>query len=439
MVIQMNWIKIKDNQYIYNDKLSDVKEIVDRVTDKTLEQLESEGIFVFPEFLKDIKDMTKEQTILKSCNDGYISGNVMGYIGISGKYLAIESRFSLGDNDYFFQYLLDKVLDFPNFIDLSTSIIRNKKMLTLLLFMFPYYLKRALRKGIFKTYICNKYSDKNIKGKIDIAGHIRKNIPFKGDIAYIQREYSFDNYLTELIRHTVEYIKSKSYGYKLLNKVKEEVRIITDATLRYNYGKRQAIIDENNKNIIRHAYYYEYRELQKLCVLILKMSRHRFYFGSQKMYGILFDGAWLFEEYINLLIGNKFYHPMNKRTGGQYLFSRNVGAIYPDFIGKDTNNRIIADAKYKPLDKIRDKDFLQLLAYMFRFDAKKGMFLYPEPGDKEAVSLYLNSGLTYENNVLKSDIKVIKHGLKIPKDAIDYPDFVEKIRHAEDEFIKCIG
>ena len=76
--------------------------------------------------------------------------------------------------------------------------------------------------------------------------------------------------------------------------------------------------------------------------------------------------------------------------------------IYPDFISKDVDNRIIADAKYKPVDNIGNKDFLQIIAYIMRFDSKKGIFIYPEIDDNSTLNLNLNSGLTYENNVMKS-------------------------------------
>lgn len=436
----MKWIKIKDNQYINKSKVIDVGNVIDRVANKTLEKLENEGIFVFPEVLHDTKDMSKEQMIIQNYNEGYLSGNVMGYLGVGNEYLTIESRFSTGGNDYFFQYILNKVFDFPNFIDLMSSVGQDEKLFTLIMFLFPYYLKHALRKGVFKSYTCNKYNDENVKGRIDISRHIRKNTPFIGDVAYSRREYSFDNYLMELVRHTIEYIKSKSYGYKLLSKVKEEVKIIVNATSEYTYEKRNLVIEENSKNIIRHAYYHEYRMLQKLCLMILKMEKHSFYFGKQRIYGILFDGSWLFEEYINLIIGNKFYHPMNKSgLGRQYLFEGNIGMIYPDFISKDADNRIIADAKYKPVDNIGNKDFLQIIAYIMRFDSKKGIFIYPEIDDNSTLNLNLNSGLTYENNVMKrEDTVIIKYGIKIPKYANSYIDFVEKIYLEEKELIEFI-
>ena len=91
---------------------------------------------------------------------------------------------------------------------------------------------------------------------------------------------------------------------------------------------------------------------------------------------MLFDGAWFWEEYMNSIMDEIFYHPMNKATkGSQRLFDHNRGLIYPDFISRDSEARVIADAKYKPIDNIGNKDYLQVLAYMFRFDAKKGLVL----------------------------------------------------------------
>lgn len=435
--MQMKQLKIKDNQYKQKEEFFEVKSVVGRVADKTLEQLEREGVFVFPEIIKDAEDITKNQMILQSYNDMYCSGNVMGFLGSGDERLVIESRFSSGENDYFFQYLLEKVLDFPNFINLDTSTNQEDRIFNLLLFLFPHYIKSAARKGAFKTYIRNEYNDGKVRGTIDVARHIRENIPFVGNIAYTQREYSFDNYLMELVRHTIEYIKSKPYGYKLLNNANDEVKLVVDSTPEYHAADRRTIIEANKKNTIHHAYYHEYRDLQRLCILILQNQKHQFGFGNRKVYGILFDGAWLWEEYINTLIGDYFYHPMNKAgAGAQRLFAGCIGLIYPDFIGRDPANRIIADAKYKPIDNIGNKDYLQVLAYMFRFDAKKGYYLYPDAKESGDLYLMMNAGSSYEKNVSeRDDIGINKHGFRIPSNCANYQDFVEQIKKSESAFI----
>ena len=432
----MKVLKIKDNNLRNKDDFSEIRTVTGKIADKTLEQLEREGVFVFPEIVKDAEDITRDQMILQSVNDSYRSGNVMGFLGCGDERLIIESRFSGDREDYFFQYLLDRVLEFPNIVDLNVDADQNNRLFNFLLFLFPYYLKTAMRKGLFKNYIRHRYNDGNVKGTIDIARHITKNTPFIGTIAYSQREFSYDNYLMELVRHTIEYIKRKPYGNNLLTKVKDEVKLVIEATPDYETYDRQKIIDANKKKAVRHAYFREYLALQRLCILILQHQKHQIGSGSRQIYGILFDGAWLWEEYVNSLIDDIFYHPMNKGgRGAQRLFGGNIGLIYPDFISRDNETRIIADAKYKPIDNIGNKDYLQVLAYMFRFDAKKGYYLYPEAEGTNDLQLWMNKGSTYEENVKpRDDVSITKHGLKIPADAENYESFVLRMKVSECEF-----
>ena len=434
--MRMKLFRIKDNSQRKKDAFSQVARLTGKIADKTLEQLEREGVFVFPDTVKDAGDITQDQMILQSVNDTYRSGNVMGFLGCGDERLIIESRFCGGSEDYFFQYLLDKVLDFPNIVNLESDANQDDRMFNFFLFLFPRYLQAAMRKGLFKKYIRHSYNDGNVKGTIDIARHIEVNTPFVGKIAYSQREFSYDNSLMELVRHTIEFIKRKPYGNKLLVKAKDEVKLVINATPGYEPYDRQKIIEQNKKNTVRHAYFREYLALQRLCLLILQHQRHQIGLGVKRIYGILFDGAWLWEEYINSLIGDAFYHPMNKEgKGAQRLFNGNVGLIYPDFISRNSEKRMIADAKYKPINNIGNRDYLQVLAYMFRFDAKIGYYLYPEAENADDLLLRMNRGSTYEKNVMpRDDISVLKHGLKIPMDAQNYSEFKAKMKVQEQEF-----
>ena len=240
----------------------------------------------------------------------------------------------------------------------------------------------------------------------------------------------------ELVRHTIEFVKRKPYGNNLLVKVKDEVKLVVNATPGYEPYDRKKIIEQNKKNTVRHAYFREYLALQRLCLLILQHQKHQIGTGSRQIYGILFDGAWLWEEYINSLIKDTFYHPMNKNgAGAQRLFDGNVGLIYPDFISRNSETRIVADAKYKPIDNIGNRDYLQVLAYMFRFDAKAGYYLYPEAAGTDDKKLSMNCSSTYEKNVTpRDDVSVTKHGLKIPVDALNYAEFSVRMKTCEQEF-----
>lgn len=437
---QMKLLKIKDNCRHKKVYFSEISNLTGKIADKSLGQLERDGLFVFPSSVKEAEDITPEQMILQTFNDTYRAGNVMGFIGYGDERLIIESRFCGGGEDFFFQYLLERVVDFPNIVDLKSDAYQHNRLFNFLLFLFPHYLKVALRKGVFKKYIRCRYNDGNVKGSIDIMRHIEENTPFLGNVAYNQREFSCDNCVMELVRHTIEYIKQKPYGNRLLIKVRDEVKLIMETTPRYESHKRQKIIELNRKNAVSHAYFREYLALQRLCLLILCHQKHQIGFGSRQIYGILFDGAWLWEEYINSLVGKIFYHPKNKgKVGAQRLFGGNIGLIYPDFISRNSDTRIIADAKYKPIDNIGNQDYLQVLAYMFRFDAKNGYYLYPKAKEADAVKLRLNRGSTYEANVCpREDISITKLGLKIPINEPNYDSFVSSMKIAEQEILQIM-
>lgn len=73
---------------------------------------------------------------------------------------------------------------------------------------------------------------------------------------------------------------------------------------------------------------------------------------------------------------------------------------------------------------------------MFCFDTKVGYYLYPESDGSDDLKLWLNCSSTYEKNVMpRDDISVNKCGLKIPINAMDYNDFVARMKVCERQFV----
>ncbi len=447
-------VSIEDNGKVSSENIEKVPGIVEAIRNKTLRDLENEGCFVIPNSLKNSEDLGEEQFILQSIFQGgkeeLFTGNVMGFLGKDkdkegrpiNERLIIHSRFSRSlDKDFFLWYMLCEVFGVapPSLVNFKTDASTNDEVLDLLCLVFPYYLKEAMKKGVYRTYVEREYNDPKVKGTIDIARHIALNTPFVGNIAYKRTEFSSDNYLTELVRHTIEHIRRKPFGGDLLSQVKPEVASIVESTPRYNQAEKRYWINKNKQKIARHAFYKEYLTLQKLCLKILQNRKNAFDESHDKIYGILFDGSWLWEEYVNKLVGKWFYHPKNRTGEGvQYLFEKNNEKIYPDFIGRD-KEIIIADAKYKPKGNIRINDYYQVLAYMSRFDSRHGFFLYPEvavdeQGDKPCDKpLILGTGHTYGSTKPRrvEKITINKLGLVIPKEKSSFDDFRKKMRSQE--------
>ncbi len=316
--------------------------------------------------------------------DKLVTGNIMGFVGYNGTQVSIRSRFAKDDgNDYFLHYMLQKVLCLNVFnLDFQSD---RENIFDFLIYLFPGFLKEALRQGTYREYQVRKYNDANIRGRIDIAQHIKQNIPFTGKVAYSTREYVADNHVTQLIRHTIEYIKQHPMGGNILNsdeKTREAVGIINACTPTYNRMERHKVVSQNLRPL-SHPYYYAYRDLQRLCMRILRHEEMKYGADDNQIHGILFDGAWLWEEYLNTFMKDLgFTHPRNKTgEGKEHMFIKpRAVPVFPDFY---LEGKIVLDAKYKRHETLfgnsQREDRFQVLAYMHIFDVNKGGLIVPVP------------------------------------------------------------
>lgn len=109
--------------------------------------------------------------------------------------------------------------------------------------------------------------------------------------------------------------------------------------------------------------------------------------NDNQIHGILFDGAWLWEEYLNTFMKDLgFIHPRKgKNSFGKYMFRDPLKVFMrPDFY---IENYIVFDAKYKRHESLFDEkqreDRFQLLAYMHVFNVKKSGLIVPVPAKGE--------------------------------------------------------
>ena len=423
-------ITIQDNNY--QGKVCSLHDVADLLSigNKSIRQLcdENEHLLVFPLSIDDTDDRIGDSTIIDiyAENENFVrikSGNIMGFVGRKNQQLKIYSRFDNQKHDFFLHYMLQKVFSFNIFnLDFTSS---EDNVFEFLVYMFPAMLKIAMRQGVYKEYRRFRHNDANVRGTIDISRHIRENIPFRGTVAYNTREFSFDNSITELIRHTIEYIKTIPSGDIILSSdktVEDCIKKIVSYTPSYSHTERIKIIQDNLLPC-NHPFYKEYTALQKLCVQILRQEEIKYGTDDDRIYGILFDGAWLWEEYLNTLLCEKgFIHPENKLgTGAIYLFEHG-GQRFPDFWKKD----IVLDAKYKKLaingsrlDIDRD-DVHQIMAYMYRLKASKGGIICPYVGESNKVI----SQRMHNDSYLGS---LSLYALAIPKNCSSYEDFTKLI------------
>lgn len=443
--------EINDHQAI-----DDLRHIADCPLDKLTDK-DCNDVWVFPSKESRYDDKIEDETILSVYGNKMSTGNIMGFIGYGNTELTIRSRFSSGDNghDWFMQYMLQKVFAI-NIFKLQSS-LTTEGILDVAAMLFPYFLQKALCQGIYCEYIRCHYNDSRARGAIDFSAHIKNNYPFKnGKISYTTREYKYDNSVTQLIRHTIEYLRSKEFAKQILFSSQEMqgfIKQIVEATPSYCKADRNKIMLANMKPKI-HPYYSEYRPLQKLCIQILRREKMGYGQSSQRVYGVLFDGAWLWEEYLNLTMAKAgFKHPKNKTGEGAihpFRGRNNKYKRYPDYMKDD----VIADAKYKRLltlsensnkvtDNIQRDDLNQMISYLHITSSKVGIFI----GPTEIVLMDPDTGQFYSDDTIAfstREVQVLKVGdlmgdggqiviigVNIPKNPQSYDQFSEAMKSTE--------
>lgn len=414
-----------------DDDIQNLRKIAD-VKIKDLSFEDNPNLLIFPRDLSCHGDNISESNIISMNHRDEIStSNIMGFIGINETQIDIKSRFAKDDGaDYFLHYMLQKVFTI-NLFDIKHS-SNKENIFDFLVYMFPYFLKKALAQGVFKKYQKNEYNDARVRGSIDFNRHIKYNIPFCGNVAYNVKEHSHDNELTQLIRHTIEFIKTKKHLSFILNndlETKECVAQINMATPSYNLRERNFIINKNLR-LLYHPYYSAYTALQKICLQILRHETIKFGKEKDKVYGVLFDGAWLWEEFLfTILKDYGFKHPKNKDVSGGFRMFRdaksdddiddNYRRLYPDFYKDD----FVIDAKYKHLESgVGREDLYQLVTYMYCKKTTNGAYIYPcRDKNIKASKLQL---VGYEGF-----INVVP--FYVPQSANSYEEFVSLIYNVE--------
>lgn len=440
-------LKLKDYSLttILRSKLLTEEQGLNALDGKTIEDLlkEHKDLLIYPySFEGKARDNLSKKTILKLENKtdtsfDVRSYNIAGFLGFGNLNFKIQSRFCSNDNDDFFlHYLLAKVLDY-NLINLPHPSSKNN-ILDFLALLFPYYLDKALKQGFYHEYQRIECNNDRVKGQIDLSRHIKLNIPFQGKIAYNCDLYSQDNRVTELIRHTYEFLNSKSCYQGLFKKttVARQISQLIEITENYRPQDRALIIKRNLKAPL-HPYYTQYLPLWRLCLKILKHEKIKFQDQGKAIVGFLFDIAELWEEYLaTLLVPKGFIHPNNRKETGYITLGTNGNwRRYPDFYFEN-DPVIVIDAKYKW--GITKEDQNQIIAYMYRLKAKRGIFVLPKAQN------------TFDANYQNRQIKLLGYGedlgstsetfyLTIPQGAQNYEEFSNLMQQEEANFLSYLN
>ena len=418
-----------------------------RIANKSIKRIneDNSALFLLPDIdSKSANDISKEKicTLYENEKSAELqTHNIVGILMIKGEHsaddvqLRITSRFDSEDKQYFFQYMLEHVFD-VTLLKEHISYAEKNIFSIFLAMLFPHYLKKAIAHGIYKEYRNFDYNDARVRGNIDIPRHIKYNTPFVGNIAYTVRLHALNNRITQLIRYTMLHLRRKGWLFGNSTEFQNAQRSIYEATADVGRTTIDAIV-RDSMTPIRNPYFIEYEPLRKLCLSILRHDGLAVFADDHTggVHGILFDCAWLWEEYLNTMLKPLGYeHPRNKdQAGGVPLYDPDkCKKCYPDFYKGDKNGdkNIVLDAKYKRYEKWQDNpgngDLYQMITYLHILQARRGALIFPHTDNDESTL----GTLAGHGGVLG------KMALAVQHDCDTYDDFSNKMQESEDTFRK---
>ncbi|WGK69639.1 hypothetical protein P0082_01905 [Candidatus Haliotispira prima] len=370
------------------------------------------------------------------------TGNIVAWLGDKNGQAQVHSRFDSSESQNFLQYMLYKVCT-PNLLNAPIDVApQADNGLDILPLLFASFLKRAYtQQGLYKEYVSLAANDARVCGPVDVGRHIKENTPFQGKISYRLRRHEYDNRISRLILHTAAYLNNEPRWHKYMEWAKAEDGPLREALnrLHQNCGAVQqcrplAALKASEK-AIRSPYYSEYEVLRVLCRRILQQDVLSLQ-GRESSFGILFDVAWLWEEYLaGLMPKDNIRHAYARESGGKTVFQSGGRAIYSDFYRESDDKQpgLVLDAKYKHLEgnEIGRDDLYQMVTYLHVLQAQKGILVYPHSDKQGESGGYNKKGIL---NGLGGELGL--YGLTIPSasPALDYRDFCREMKNSEKEF-----
>lgn len=349
------------------------------------------------------------------------TGNLMGVLRFrdreKGTSVQVEvlSRFDKGENNFFLNYLLSKVYDFALGAE-SVSAQRSQLLEILLDIVFVRRLGEASQAGLLRHYREFRNNDWNFKGSLDLARHIRENIPLMHGIAYRKREIDLDVPVNRMILKAALTVNRRHPGFF------EGNRDAADALRQLRMGVteerdlRMVLSHRDCREPVSHPFFREVWEpLRQIAKMILEDEQWTLFpeeTTDDEVSGIVFDGSWLWEEYIATVLKRVgFSHSVSKNGTVERIlpvFEPGEKRFAPDFYRRhEVRNEdgetkcvydCVLDAKYKRSKPNGTRcDVHQVLCYLLLTGAKLGGLVFP-PIDESCESADDRNKETYGEN-----------------------------------------
>lgn len=260
---------------------------------------------------------------------------------------------------------------------------QNLNLLELYFELFLNEVNQLTRLGLIKQYRKETKNVKALKGKLEFAGHLNKNIIHKERFYTTHTVYDHNHKLHQILNEALLVISNITNGSFLNDKCRRVMMSFPEVE---RLSVNAALFEKLTLN--RKSKPYE--KAIELARLILLNYSPDIRGGKEKMLALLFDMNTLWEEYVLRVLQKASKGFEGMKVSGQakkkFWESRTVR---PDIVIEYNGVTSIIDTKWKRVfnNRASIEDLRQMYVYNKYWGAQKSMLLYPQGGtDKSNIT-----------------------------------------------------
>jgi len=255
----------------------------------------------------------------------------------------------------------------------------NKQNIHLLDIYFEWYLNELqllIHQGLIKQYYKETSNVKALKGKLEFAGHINKNLVHKERFYTTHQVYDKDHLTHQILQKALAIIEQCTKGNSLYGKCK---------TVQLDFPEVKAInVNESTfLKIPKNRKTAPYDTALAIARLIILNFAPNISSGTERMLALLFDMNSLWEEYVLIRLKQVQDTKEVVVEGQQSKAFWNGITIRPDIViqkGKGTEKQtFVIDTKWKNISYSQPStdDLRQMYVYNEYWQSDKAMLVYP--------------------------------------------------------------
>ena len=321
----------------------------------------------------------------------------VGIIQVAGLTIEIHPKADKDDDDNRWKNVLLKMLKACGKLNARTAGSANVKRqnLNLLEVYFEKYLFEVdtlIRQGLIKQYRKQTKNTKALKGKLEFAGHVQKNLVHKERFYTNHQVYDTDHLLHQVLYKALVIVDQFTKGTRLYD-VTKRVALNFPKISNQNVTTQQL----NNLNLNRKSQSYTHAlELARLIILNYSPDISD---GKEKMLSLLFDMNELWETYILKQLEKASVGTDITVSAQESKSFWGYNSLRPDIVIRKGDKAYVIDTKWKrPKNNTASvSDLRQMYTYCRFWDAEKAMLLYPGEVRGNYFKSYLTDDYVIDN------------------------------------------